>query len=410
MSGTLGSVADGRLKLRVEDFFDFATCERCGTCLAECPVLSYPPPRARAEKEKLLRGKRSEVLDRCKSCFSCERLCSHGCHPYYLILYRWFERYQRQGIPEHALRSLPGDHHNYLSAAEASYTHRERALVAQWAANARADLSGRDVIFAGCNALIFPSLLDSPLWAPLTVIGARGLCCGEVPFRMGLFDRTRALAHDLSAMYELTRPRRVFMFCLAGYHMQKHILPQRFGCDFQPEIVYLLDWLLDRIKSGELTVKAPINRRVVLQDSCHAKALGPGFFDKPRELLRLLGATVVDMDPCREKQICCGMADGIPRFSPIDMVAGGLRQWRLAQASGADVFVPYCATCYLMLRIAHLIYPSRLPCRHLLELVGPALGFRIHSQGRQRTSKVLGAMLAGGMRDLLRGGRVRPTR
>ena len=105
-----------------KDFFDHDRCTLCGKCLAECPVLGYTEEKARAEMERLLRGTPSDVLERCKSCFSCDRFCPYECHPYGLILSRWFERYRREGIPVRALVALPADTRNFLTAARSPWT------------------------------------------------------------------------------------------------------------------------------------------------------------------------------------------------------------------------------------------------------------------------------------------------
>jgi len=398
------------MKFEAARYFDFERCRRCVKCLTECPVLRYSEEKAKVEKEKLIKGEPSEVLRRCRSCYSCERFCPNDCHPYYLILCRWFERYAKQGIPVRALKALPVEDKNFIYYARQSYTREEKAQVSEWEQNAHSDLGGQDVIFAGCNAQVFPYLLASPLLAGPKVMGEPGLCCGEEYFRMGLFDRVEELGQKLSARYEQVKPGRVIMFCMAGYNMQKHVLPEKFGVKLRPEIVYLGDWLLDKVKKGEIKFTRPLNRKVVIQDSCHGKVLGDKFMDIPRELLRLAGAQVIDMNPCREKQVCCGAADGISNFSPIDMTLGGIRQWRLARKSGADVFVPYCGTCYLMLKIAAKIYPSFMPCLHMLELLTFAAGHPVESLSEKRTQQLMMRVVLGSAPNILSTKKVFPKK
>ena len=245
------------------------------------------------------------------------------------------------------------------------------------------------MIFAGCNAQIFPYLFESPLLSGVKVIGEPGLCCGEVYYRMGLFTRVKHLGEKLAERYQKIKPKRVIMFCLAGYNMQKNILPKRFGIKLAPEIIYLGDWLLERVKKREIEFKRQLKRKVVVQDSCHSKVLGEEFMEKPRELLRLAGAEIVEMNPCKELQICCGVADGITRFNPLDMLLGGVRQWGLAKKTVAEIFSPYCATCYLMLKITEKFYPSFIPCLHFLELLTYSAGYSVESLADKRAVKLI---------------------
>jgi len=376
----------------------------------ECPALHYPEAKAKAEKEKLIRGEPGEVVERCKSCFSCERFCPYDCHPYYLILYRWFERYQKQGIPVRALKSLPVEEKSFMDYARRGYNREEQKLAAEWMTNANSDLSGQEVIFAGCNAQVFPYLFTSPLLSGPKVMGEPGLCCGEVYFRMGLFDRAIELGRKIADRYDRIKPERVVIFCLAGYNMQKNVLPRKFGIKFSPEIIYLGDWLLERVKSGAIKFSRPLKRKVVVQDSCHAKVLGDEFMDKPRELLRLAGAEVLEMNPCRERQVCCGVADGIAHFNPLAMTLGGIRQWRLAKKAGADIFAPYCATCYMMLKMAGKFYPSFMPCLHLLELLTHAAGYPVESLADKRTGKIMAGTVLGSAGNILSRKRIYPLK
>jgi len=69
---------------------------------------------------------------------------------------------------------------------------------------------------------------------------------------MGVFDRTYQLGKKLEERYKLIKPKRVIMFCMAGYNMQKNVLPKQFGIKLDFEIVYLGEWLLEKVKSGEI--------------------------------------------------------------------------------------------------------------------------------------------------------------
>lgn len=396
------------MRFQIERFFDLDGCVGCGRCLIECPVFNFSGEKARAEKKKLLAGENSVVLEQCKSCCSCDRFCPNDCRPYSLILYRWFERYKAEGIPARARFSLPAEEHNFLESAVKDYTREEKALTARWRRNADSNLEGQDVIFAGCNAQIFPYLLSTPLLAGVKVLGEPGLCCGEVYYRMGLFDRVKRLALSLQERLGMIKPRRLIMFCPAGYNMQKNILPRQFGVKLDCEHIYIGEWLLEKVRSGKIRFDRPIGKKIVVQESCHAKVLGDDFMNKPRELLEAAGAEIVEMKPKREQQICCGVADGIARFNPLDMMVGGSRQWKQAQASGADVFAPYCGTCYLMLKMVQKRYFSSIECLHLLELLDSAAGGTMKSIASRRATKVLTGALLWSPRGILSRNRLFP--
>ena len=389
-------------RLELDDFFDQDGCRRCGTCLSECPVLRIPRARAGAEMGKMIRGEHSEVLDRCAICLSCDQLCPRACSPSGLVLYRWFERRRRRGIPAHVRSALPAERHNFIHFARGGYDPEETSAVRRWQENLRRHHGGREIVFAGCNAQIFPYLLCAPLFSGTRIIGAPGLCCGELYYRMGLLDQTLLLGRRLREAYRRLAPKRVIVPCMAGYNLQKTILPRQFGIHFSTEIVYLGDWLLEMAEREEIRFTNPLERRVAVQDSCHGKQLGEAWMDKPRQLLRLAGAEIVELTPDRNGQICCGAAEGITRFDPMDVLGAGLRQWSLASAAGAELLSPYCATCLLMLSTSGMLFPSSIGCFHLVELISLATGQPMRSLARPRARRVVGRVILSSAWHLLR--------
>ncbi len=387
---------------RPDSFYAFDRCEECGMCLFRCPSLGLTLQRAREEMRRLRLGEPAHLIDRrCASCFSCNTWCPNGCDPYGLILYRWFERYRRIGLPVRALPAMPLEKGNTTDMAMRRHTPRERDMVEEWRRNARdpgrVEEAGGTVLYAGCNALMFPSLLDTSLLGGLTVMGEKELCCGEVYFRLGLFDVVERQARVLEERFRRLGVRKLVVFCSAGYNMLSDILPRLFGARFDFRTEYLGDYLLRRIKSGELTMGRLEGLRAAVSDTCHGKVLGRRFLEVPRRLLNEIGLEVAEMPRSREYSVCCGAACGARRCSPLDMGRQALAQWEEARRSGADMLVTYCATCLLLLHIGRTLRPERLPLFHLMELLMESVGEEPPHRllARRARGVFAGAMAAG---------------
>ena len=91
-------------------FHDFEPdrCTLCGQCFHHCPVLRLPLSVAKDEMRRLQAGApTSAVLQKCESCMCCNLICPEHCNPAQLILKRWYERYQRRGLPLRAQYFAP---------------------------------------------------------------------------------------------------------------------------------------------------------------------------------------------------------------------------------------------------------------------------------------------------------------
>jgi len=365
--------------LELSLFYDYDGCEECGDCLYRCQVMGLSREEARDEIRRLRRGEKTRFIDsRCASCYSCNVFCPNGCSPYGLILYRWYQRYQARGLPVRAQLAMPLEEVNFNTIARQHHTSRERELVAAWEKNASSPeavaAAGGTVLYAGCNAQIFPCLLDTSMIGDLTVIGAQELCCGELYYRLGIMDVVARQARVLEERFRRLGIKRMYVFCTAGFNILSNVLPRYFGARFDFEILYFYDWLLQRVDAGETVFSHPWKGSAVVQESCHAKVLGRRYADVPRELMRRSGLEVEEMAHARELSVCCGAACGARAYNPIDMGLQSLRQWKEARESGADRMVAYCATCLLLLHMGRIIRPTRMPLYHLMEALMQAAG------------------------------------
>ncbi|MDY6796113.1 MAG: (Fe-S)-binding protein [Actinomycetota bacterium] len=360
-------------------FYDYDACQECGTCLYRCQVMNLGIEEARVEIKRLRAGDKPRYIDsRCASCFSCNVYCPNGCNPYGLILYRWYQRYLRHGLPVRAQLAMPLEEVNFNTMARKHHTLHEREMVEEWERNADSPQAvaeaGGTVLYAGCNAQILPCLLDTSLLDGLTVIGAQELCCGELYYRLGLMDVVQRQARKLEERFRRLGMRRMYVYCMAGFNNLTNVLPSCFGADFDFEIVYLGDLLMQRLEKGELNFDRPLEGTATIQDSCHAKVLGRRLQDIPRELVRRAGLEIMGMAHSREMSVCCGAACGARAYNPLHMGLQSLRQWGEARDSGVDGLVAYCATCLLLLHMGRIIRPTRMPLYHLMEVLMRASG------------------------------------
>jgi len=359
----------------LSDFFDVESCDFCGDCLSKCPEFGDRITDSVGTMKRLVGGEYvKEVLNRCSSCISCNTVCPHDCNPYGLMLYRWHRRERESGLPLRASLVMPLEPGNAWHKVMQNLPPDEMSLLANWGDLGRSELNGR-AVFAGCNLQILPYLAQTSLFEGLPVYGRPDLCCGEVYYRMGVFDKVKANAERLEETYRELGLTEVVAYCQACYNILKNILPKYFGARFPFEVTYFGDFLAEKVLSGELPVGDKLKGlKVTLQDPCHSKTLGADFRSRPRQVLEKMGCEVVEMKHSGEMSLCCGLGHGAARYNPLDMARGIINRLREARATGAEYLVVYCNSCDLLFSVGTQVTPFIIPVYHLNELVSRALG------------------------------------
>lgn len=353
--------------------YDPDKCQVCGDCLASCPVVEVSRDKARRAMEQMRAGEHVGWLDRrCQLCLACNLTCPQQANPANLIFQRFAETMVQKGPrtwSAYFQQQQPG---NFRARAHRALPEEDRALLASW----RDESPAEDVLYPGCNFCNTAWLARTSLLAGHEIRGGFDLCCGEPFFRTGMENELRQTARRLNGWLDRLGVRRLTVMCTAGTCMFRYVLP-RYGLDHRMEVRPYLDMIHEDFTSGRRQVKQPLNETVTIQESCYGKVLGPDYMDKVRELLALIGCQVVEMKHHREASLCCGIGAGFPPavgYHPLALIAGALRVWREAKATGAQRLVTYCSGCLLMLSAMGNFYPFRLEISHLLHLLSQATG------------------------------------
>ena len=369
--------------------FAFGACDACGKCLEACPVMDFGPDEARREIHSLLTGQQTaRLLRRCTACFVCDFACPHACRPTALIIQRWQEAIERSGLPRRAAYFLPLSTPNFRSYVVEHLPPDEGARVRAWGDTSRVE----EILYPGCNWITQPFLAMTRLFEDLPIRGALELCCGETLYRSGLREAARRQGERVVAHFERLGVRRLIIPCAAGLNMFTRVLPGVFGIHPSFEVVHLLDWLAERLRSGRIPVVAPLEKTVTIQDSCYARLFGEDFLDRPRGVLTLLGAHIVEEELCRRQSLCCGIAAGFSPSSgyhPLDITLAALNSLNLARKTGARMVVTYCAGCLQMLALGRLIFPLAPEIVHIVELIQTASGETPARRASRRAARLL---------------------
>ena len=75
-------------------------CERCGTCLTDCPYLHLTTEQAKEEINNMIKTRSTgEIINNCIGCSYCNTLCPTTSNPNDLIREIWYKNISKQGFP-----------------------------------------------------------------------------------------------------------------------------------------------------------------------------------------------------------------------------------------------------------------------------------------------------------------------
>ena len=324
---------------------------------------------------------------------ACNEVCPEDCRPANLILDLWHEAYLREGLPARAAWFLPHSRPNFRTYILDRLPQDERETAARW----RGGGPAREFLYAGCNLVTTPYLTSSRLFEGVEIRGGLDYCCGEMLFRMGLYESVEQVARRLTLWFRHLGAERVYLVCTAGLNLLRNVLPQ-FGADFAGiEFLPFQQAVLERLRGGDLGQTRPLNQTVTVQDSCHARSVAAGFADLPRQVLEAIGVKVQEAPSSREGQLCCGIGGGFSHasaYNPFDLLLSARRTSRDQRRVAADATCVYCSGCLEMMSVARYADPNLRPVLHLLELVQRAIG----ETPRRRQAILARQFLAGAVR------------
>ena len=386
--------------MRKENFFDPTCCQLCGECLFQCPVLNYPLKRAKQEKSRLNQAKPSSVLDLCTTCFSCNYYCPNQCSPYELVLLRWQERYEQKGLPAIARMVVPTEPASLWSQLYPFLDEEELEQIKKWRESRGKE--EKELLLTGCFSGLNPLLAKSRIFSELIPFGNELFwCSGGHIYQLGLLELVEEIGTLEKEFLEQINPKRIITLMNAEYVMLKRIFPEKFGLEIPFPALPLEQWLLQRIKGGELKLEQKIKKKITIHDNCFSKPLGEESWQAVREIVRLCGAEIVEMRHHQKDALCCGFGAGAGRFNLFDLLNHGWRRLKEAEESGADWLLVYCSACYFILSVVKALVGSRLEIYHLSELAELSCGAEPRHKLNHRAWDLLAIISAQVMRMVL---------
>lgn len=358
--------------------FNEDKCNQCGECFYNCPIMDLSLEESIKEMKRLKEGESTErILTECQSCFTCNFYCSQNAHPTSLILKRWNEQYEKEGLKKRGefYMTLYPHYPNFRSYVMERLPEDTQDLVKSWAS--LEPLKGDTLTYPGCNVITFAELANASFFKDLDIRGRLEYCCGETLFRTGYKEKLFHVTRRLDKWFNQLKPKNLLVLCTAGTNVFKNVLPH-YGLTYEfEEIKSYIQYLWEKLENGEIVIKKKLDMTVTIQDSCYSKMFGEEYMDLPRKILEKIGIKVIDIDACKEDMRCCGIGAGFSvdsSYHPFKIRKSALRNFKAFQETGADAVCVYCAGCLATYTANKKLYFKKIKIYHIIELLQMAMG------------------------------------
>ena len=205
-----------------------------------------------------------------------------------------------------------------------------------------------------------------------TLLGEDEWCCGSPHLLAGDEHGAREYAeHNVEAL-EARGVKKVITGCAGCFRVFKWEYPKLLGRKPDFEVVHAVEYLRDKLVSGELKVE-PSNERVAYHDPCELSRLG-GVIDAPREALKYLVGDFIELPEHGMDVRCCG-GGGLLQAANNDLrLAIVNRRLDQAKEMGVEILTSACPACKLAFVDGVRASGDEIEVLDLMELAAMRLG------------------------------------
>ncbi len=204
-----------------------------------------------------------------------------------------------------------------------------------------------------------------------TLLGDDEWCCGNPLMLAGDEEGAKKYAeHNINALQD-RGVKKVITSCAGCYRVFKWEYPKLLKKKNNLEVVHSVEFLRDKIRSGELSFK-PSNIKMAYHDPCELSRLG-GVIDPPREIMKHVTSNYLEFPEYGVDVRCCGGGGLLQTVNNDLRTAIVQRRIDQAKAMGVEVITSACPSCKLAFIDGVKASESGIEVFDILELVAKQL-------------------------------------
>ncbi|NWF92454.1 MAG: (Fe-S)-binding protein [Syntrophaceae bacterium] len=340
---------------------EIAKCNRCGFCLAVCPVYTvkgreWATPRG---KNALIRAiienkidwtpEIEETLFRCTGCRLCTQTCFPAVETNQGVLAGRECLVDRRQYPKVVDRVVEALEKNFNISGESNQSRSMWVEGLGEVPDHKFQKERAEVIyFVGCVAAFYPMAHKIPqtfvrildrAGVDFTILGGEEWCCGFPLIQAGMKEKMGKLVEHNEQKVKEVGAKAVVFACPSCYHTWK----ERYHTD--AELLHSTQFMERLIEEKKIAFNNGIERKVTYHDPCDL-GRNSGVYDPPRNILRKIpNLHLVELEGNRQLSVCCGGGGDLEMIDPELSAAIAQRKVEEIQRTGADEVVTSCQQC-----------------------------------------------------------------
>ena len=335
-------------------------CNKCGLCMATCPVSQellaekFTPrgkiqlARYYSQGELDLSDHYRDIYAKCLLCRACVVTCPSGVDLNKVFVGMREEIARKRGLHpkmEEVVRSL-AVHHN-ISDEDNAERGEWRDFLKELPDHMYQKDKAEVAYFVGCVASFFPMAQKIPqnlvrilesADVDFTILGGEEWCCGFPLIGAGVPEKAREMAeHNLENVRKLGVKKVVFS-CPSCYRTWQ----EYYETDL--ELFHSTQLIESLIRDGAIRL-GEVNATVTYHDPCDLGRNGD-VYDAPRKILESIpGLTLVELENNRAQSVCCGGGGNLEIVDPRLTETVAEKKIEEIKRTGAETVVTSCQQC-----------------------------------------------------------------
>ncbi|MFB3883738.1 MAG: (Fe-S)-binding protein [Thermodesulfobacteriota bacterium] len=377
-------------QLKTQLYNEIAKCNRCGFCLAHCPVYAVRGRESATPRGKnaLIRGiiegkidwtpEIEETIFRCTGCRLCTQTCFPAVETNQGVLAGRQCLVDRRQYPKVVDRVAEALEKNFNISTE---PNQNRSMWMEGLSDLpshRVQKEKAEVIyFVGCVASFYPMAHKIPqnlvrilakTGVDFTILGGEEWCCGFPLIQAGMAEKMQKLVEHNQEKIREIGAKQVIFACPSCFHTWK----ERYETD--AELLHSTQFIERLIGEGRITFKNGVKKTVTYHDPCDL-GRNSGVYDPPRNILKKIpNLSLVELEGSRQLSVCCGGGGDLEMIDPELSAAIAQRKIDEILRTGAEEVVTSCQQCIRTISGYARKHKIKLKVKDITEMVLEAMG------------------------------------
>jgi Fe-S oxidoreductase len=179
-------------------------------------------------------------------------------------------------------------------------------------------------------------------------LGETEVCCGSPALNAGYKQTFKSLAEKNFKVFKEHRIKKIIVNCPACLKTFSQDYPKVLE-GWNVKVFHMSQILLETLSKENIKFSDEHNF-VTFHDPCYLGRYSK-IYDEPRQIIKILGYNLIEMEESRENSLCCGAGGGVfSNYLPLfkDM---GKRRMEQAKNTKASILCTACPLCLLSLSL-----------------------------------------------------------